>query len=117
MHFIFSDVCLPPQLIAIGGEHEDSNTGWIEGAAILISVVVVVIVTAANDYTKEKQFRGLQNQIENQHKYSIIRDGKIIEIPVADIVVGDLCQVKYGIFYELFKTKVEVGFYIFCLIV
>ena len=36
-------------------EHE---AGWIEGAAILISVVVVVLVTALNDYTKERQFRG-----------------------------------------------------------
>lgn len=36
-------------------EHE---TGWIEGAAILISVIVVVLVTATNDYTKERQFRG-----------------------------------------------------------
>uniref|UniRef100_A0AC35FP33 Cation-transporting P-type ATPase N-terminal domain-containing protein n=1 Tax=Panagrolaimus sp. PS1159 TaxID=55785 RepID=A0AC35FP33_9BILA len=37
--------------------HEDDNSGWIEGAAILISVVVVVLVTAINDYTKERQFR------------------------------------------------------------
>lgn len=36
-------------------EHE---AGWIEGVAILISVVVVVLVTALNDYTKERQFRG-----------------------------------------------------------
>lgn len=38
-------------------EHE---AGWIEGAAILISVVVVVLVTALNDYTKERQFRGFK---------------------------------------------------------
>ena len=31
-------------------EHE---AGWIEGVAILISVVVVVLVTALNDWTKE----------------------------------------------------------------
>ena len=37
---------------------EESDHGWIEGAAILISVIIVVLVTAFNDYTKEKQFRG-----------------------------------------------------------
>uniref|UniRef100_A0AC35GBH7 Cation-transporting P-type ATPase N-terminal domain-containing protein n=1 Tax=Panagrolaimus sp. PS1159 TaxID=55785 RepID=A0AC35GBH7_9BILA len=38
-------------------EFEQETTQWIEGAAILISVVVVVLVTALNDYTKERQFR------------------------------------------------------------
>ena len=37
---------------------EESDHGWIEGAAILVSVIIVVLVTAFNDYTKEKQFRG-----------------------------------------------------------
>lgn len=40
------------------GLEEESDHGWIEGAAILVSVIIVVLVTAFNDYTKEKQFRG-----------------------------------------------------------
>lgn len=76
-------------------EHEE-EAGWIEGAAILISVAVVVIVTAFNDYTKEKQFRGLQSRIEGEHKFSVIRNGEVIQINVGEIVVGDICQVKYG---------------------
>ena len=45
---------------APGGGHDEgeSEAGWIEGAAILVSVIIVVLVTAFNDYTKEKQFRG-----------------------------------------------------------
>lgn len=39
---------------------------------------------------------GLQNRIEGDHKFSVIRSGEVIEIPVTDIVVGDVCQVKYG---------------------
>ena len=34
-------------------------TGWIEGAAILLSVVTVVSVTATNDYQKAKKFAEL----------------------------------------------------------
>lgn len=64
--------------------------------AILVSVVIVVLVTAFNDYTKERQFRGLQNRIEHEHKFSVIRGGEVIQIPVSDLVVGDICQVKYG---------------------
>jgi hypothetical protein len=45
-----------------GGIHEDeSEAGWIEGAAILVSVIIVVLVTAFNDYTKERQFRGFHS--------------------------------------------------------
>uniref|UniRef100_H2Z407 Calcium-transporting ATPase n=1 Tax=Ciona savignyi TaxID=51511 RepID=H2Z407_CIOSA len=75
---------------------EEGAAGWIESAAILGSVLVVVLVTAINDYTKEKQFRGLQNKIEQEQKFATIRNGQIVEISVADIVVGDITQVKYG---------------------
>nr|CAB3224470.1 plasma membrane calcium-transporting ATPase 3 [Phallusia mammillata] len=89
-------VCLPANFQGTGGEAGEGAAGWIEGAAILISVIVVVLVTAGNDYTKEKQFRGLQNKIEQEQKFATIRDGQVLEIPVADIVVGDVTQVKYG---------------------
>nr|XP_027200064.1 plasma membrane calcium-transporting ATPase 2-like [Dermatophagoides pteronyssinus] len=79
-----------------GPLQEESEAGWIEGAAILVSVIIVVIVTAFNDYTKERQFRGLQNRIEHEHKFSVIRNGEVIQLLVSDLVVGDICQVKYG---------------------
>lgn len=37
----------------------DSEHGWVEGAAILAAVAVVALVTAVNDFEKEKQFRDL----------------------------------------------------------
>lgn len=74
-------------------EDDEAKHGWIEGLAILISVIVVVIVTAFNDYTKERQFRGLQNRIEGEHKFNVIRQGELRQISVGDIVVGDICQV------------------------
>ncbi|XP_050426565.1 plasma membrane calcium-transporting ATPase 2 isoform X2 [Adelges cooleyi] len=77
-------------------EDDEAKHGWIEGLAILISVIVVVIVTAFNDYTKERQFRGLQNRIEGEHKFNVIRNGELRQISVGDIVVGDIAQIKYG---------------------
>ncbi|XP_017781692.1 PREDICTED: plasma membrane calcium-transporting ATPase 2 isoform X3 [Nicrophorus vespilloides] len=79
-----------------GFEDDETSHGWIEGLAILISVIVVVLVTAFNDYTKERQFRGLQNRIEGEHRFSVIRQGEVKQISVSDIVVGDICQIKYG---------------------
>ncbi|KRT78573.1 hydrolase [Oryctes borbonicus] len=84
----------PPE--GSGDDEEDGSHGWIEGLAILISVIVVVLVTAFNDYTKERQFRGLQSRIEGEHKFSVIRQSEVKQIGVSDIVVGDICQIKYG---------------------
>ena len=44
-------------------EVDDHSTDWIEGFAILVAVIIVVFVTAFNDWSKEKQFRGLQVKI------------------------------------------------------
>uniref|UniRef100_G1U572 P-type Ca(2+) transporter n=1 Tax=Oryctolagus cuniculus TaxID=9986 RepID=G1U572_RABIT len=83
--------------IAQSAEDEgEAEAGWIEGAAILFSVIIVVLVTAFNDWSKEKQFRGLQSRIEQEQKSSVIRNSQLIQLPVADIVVGDIAQIKYG---------------------
>ncbi|XP_068459394.1 plasma membrane calcium-transporting ATPase 1-like isoform X2 [Clinocottus analis] len=78
------------------GEEEESDTGWIEGAAILLSVVCVVLVTAFNDWSKEKQFRGLQSRIEQEQKFTVVRGAQVIQILVTEIVGGDVAHVKYG---------------------
>ncbi|KAK3932602.1 Plasma membrane calcium-transporting ATPase 3 [Frankliniella fusca] len=80
----------------IGPEEDEGKHGWIEGLAILISVIVVVLVTAFNDYTKERQFQGLQSRIEGENKVNVIRQGELKQIPTGDIVVGEICQIKYG---------------------
>ncbi|XP_022597944.1 plasma membrane calcium-transporting ATPase 1-like isoform X1 [Seriola dumerili] len=83
--------------VAGGVEDEgEAQAGWIEGAAILFSVIIVVLVTAFNDWSKEKQFRGLQSRIEQEQKFTVIRKSQVIQIPVAEIVVGDIAQIKYG---------------------
>ncbi|CAM2710546.1 unnamed protein product [Rotaria socialis] len=85
----------PPQ--EDGNEKEDEpNLEWIEGVAILAAVLVVVFVTSFNDWRKERQFRGLQNKIEKDQQASVIRDNVIQQIPISELVVGDLCFIKYG---------------------
>ncbi|XP_062404017.1 plasma membrane calcium-transporting ATPase 4 [Sardina pilchardus] len=83
---------------AAGGVEDEgeADAGWIEGAAILLSVCVVVLVTAFNDWSKEKQFRGLQSRIEQEQRFTVVRGGQVIQILVADIIVGDIAQIKYG---------------------
>ena len=90
-----------------GSEDVQSHSNWIEGCAILIAVFVVVFVTAFNDWRKEKQFRGLQSKIEHEHKFSVLRDSDVIQIAVSDILIGDICLIKYGLFYILINIMTK----------
>lgn len=77
-------------------EEEEHSVDWIEGVAILVAVVIVVLVTAFNDWSKEKQFRGLQDRIEGEQTFSVIRSNATSQVQVGEIVVGDVILVKYG---------------------
>ncbi|XP_067322425.1 plasma membrane calcium-transporting ATPase 1-like [Anolis sagrei] len=77
-------------------EEEEGEADWIEGFAILLSVMCVVLVTAFNDWSKEKQFRGLQSRIESEQKFSVIRNGAMTQVLVTELVVGDIAHIKYG---------------------
>lgn len=82
-------------------DHPDEDSGeghadWIEGVAILLAVIIVVFVTAFNDWSKEKQFRGLQSRIEGEQTFSVIRNNSTSQVQVGEIVVGDVLLVKYG---------------------
>ena len=97
-----------------GGHDESENeAGWIEGVAILVAVIVVVLVTSFNDWRKERQFRGLQSKIEHEHKFATLRGSEVVQIPVGDIVVGDICQVKYGqLFFCLFSAVTGISSFV-----
>ena len=46
--------------LGVSVEEDNRELAWIDGAAILGAVVIVVVVAAGNDYSKERKFRALQ---------------------------------------------------------
>uniref|UniRef100_A0A1I8F1C2 Calcium-transporting ATPase n=1 Tax=Wuchereria bancrofti TaxID=6293 RepID=A0A1I8F1C2_WUCBA len=97
----------PPENSETGGhDANEREAGWIEGAAILLAVIVVVLVTALNDWSKEKQFRGLQAKIETEHKFSVIRNGEALDTVVTELVVGDLLPAD-GLLIQSNDLKVD----------
>ncbi len=77
------------------GIYEDPSTGYIEGVAILTAVLIVSVVTACNDYQKETQFREL-SKANDDVDVVVVRDGKVVQISVEDIVLGDIVQIEAG---------------------
>lgn len=66
------------------GLYDDPATGYVEGVAILLAVLVVSLVTAVNDDQKERQFRAL-SQANDDVDVVVIRDGgRAQQIPMAD---------------------------------
>lgn len=63
-----------------GSTASSDSLEWVEGVAILIAVIVVVFVTAFNDWRKEKQFRGLKDRIEADNHASVVRGGVIKQV-------------------------------------
>lgn len=76
-----------------------SKTGekvqWVEGVAIMIAIVIVVTVGAANDWQKERQFVKLNKKKEDR-TVKVVRSGKSREISVYNILVGDVVHLEPG---------------------
>ena len=68
---------------------------WVEGVAIMVAIIIVVIVGAANDYQKERQFVKL-NKKKDDRNVKVIRSGKSREISVHDVLVGDVLHLEPG---------------------
>ena len=81
------------------GQTPDPGQGpsldWVEGLAIEVAVVIVVIVTGLNDYRREKQFVALNAKKENR-QVKAIRSGKSVLISVFDVMVGDVLHLESG---------------------
>ena len=68
---------------------------WVEGLAIEIAVIIVVLVTGLNDYRREKQFVALNDKKEDR-QVKAIRSGKSVMISVFDVMVGDVLHLHSG---------------------
>lgn len=67
---------------------------WLEGAAILTSVVIVVLVTASIDYAKQFAFIRLTHSLNETNTKMVIRDGQQVSVTDDEIVVGDILSVN-----------------------
>ncbi|KAF2750149.1 calcium-translocating P-type ATPase [Sporormia fimetaria CBS 119925] len=71
------------------------SVDWIEGCAICVSIVVVVMVGAVNDYQKDRAFIRL-NAKKEARDVKVIRSGKSFSLSVYEILVGDVLHLEPG---------------------
>ncbi|KAI8878784.1 PMCA-type calcium-translocating P-type ATPase [Backusella circina FSU 941] len=68
---------------------------WVEGVAIIVAIVIVVLVGSVNDFQKERQFQKLNAKKEDR-LVKATRDSTTSLISVHDIQVGDLLHLEPG---------------------
>ena len=73
----------------------EPSVDWVEGVAIMVAVIIVVLVGAANDYQKERQFVKLNRRKEDR-SVNVIRSGRSREVSVYDLLVGDVIHLEPG---------------------
>ncbi|KAK6581273.1 hypothetical protein PZA11_005964 [Diplocarpon coronariae] len=83
-------------------DHPDEEEGeggakvdWVEGVAIIVAIVIVVVVGSMNDWQKERAFVKL-NAKKDDREVKVIRSGKSIVINVHDVLVGDVLHLEPG---------------------
>ncbi|KAB8228250.1 E1-E2 ATPase-domain-containing protein [Aspergillus alliaceus] len=82
---------------ALATKHSARNppVEWVEGVSIIVAIIVIVIVGAANDYQKQIKFQRL-NKKKLDRKVTVIRSGHFREVPISDVFVGDVVHVEPG---------------------
>lgn len=81
-----------------GVEHEPGSgmpLNWVEGCAICVAIVIVVMVGSLNDYQKERAFVKLNKKKEDR-EVTVVRSGKSVRISVHDVLVGDILHLEPG---------------------
>ncbi|KAI6352228.1 hypothetical protein MCOR25_009479 [Pyricularia grisea] len=81
-----------------GGEHPPGSplpVDWVEGVAIVVAVVIVVVVGGLMDWQKERAFVRL-NKKKDDREIKVIRSGRAQVINVEELLVGDVIQLEPG---------------------
>ncbi|XP_010505940.1 PREDICTED: calcium-transporting ATPase 4, plasma membrane-type-like [Camelina sativa] len=81
--------------IGVGVATEGFPQGMYDGTGILLSILLVVMVTAISDYKQSLQFRDLDRE-KKKIIVQVTRDGNRQEISIHDLVVGDVVHLSIG---------------------
>ncbi|CAN6362195.1 unnamed protein product [Urochloa humidicola] len=79
----------------VGLASEGFPKGMYDGLGIILSILLVVMVTAVSDYRQSLQFKELDNE-KKKIFIHVTRDGCRQKISIYDLVVGDIVHLSIG---------------------
>ncbi|KAJ7554708.1 hypothetical protein O6H91_05G005800 [Diphasiastrum complanatum] len=87
-------ICAAISLL-LGISTEGWKDGWSDGGGITVSILIVVLVTAASDYRQSLQFQALEREKEKVFT-DVLRNRRRQKICIDDLVVGDIISLSTG---------------------
>ncbi|KAF7032990.1 hypothetical protein CFC21_044118 [Triticum aestivum] len=81
--------------VVIGIATEGWPGGMYDGLGIMLTISLVVTITAASDYKQSLQFRDLDRE-KKKIEIQVTRDGFRQKVSIYDIVVGDIVHLSIG---------------------
>ncbi|KAG9133742.1 hypothetical protein Leryth_018444 [Lithospermum erythrorhizon] len=81
--------------IGVGLATEGWPKGMYDGLGIILSILLVVFVTAVSDYKQSLQFKDLDKE-KKKISMQVTRDGTRQKISIYDLVVGDTVHLSIG---------------------
>ncbi|XP_043725076.1 calcium-transporting ATPase 4, plasma membrane-type-like [Telopea speciosissima] len=81
--------------VGVGLATEGWPKGIYDGLGIIISIFLVVMVTAISDYKQSLQFKDLDKE-KKKINVQVTRDGSRQKVSIYDLVVGDIVHLSIG---------------------
>ncbi|XP_052172651.1 calcium-transporting ATPase 4, plasma membrane-type-like isoform X2 [Diospyros lotus] len=81
--------------VGVGLATEGWPKGTYDGLGIILSILLVVIVTAVSDYKQSLQFKELDTE-KKKITVQVTRDGYRQNVSIYDVVVGDIVHLSMG---------------------
>lgn len=81
--------------LAVGLATEGWPKGIYDGLGIILSILLVVLVTASSDYNQSRKFMELDREKQKVYVH-VTRDRKTKKVLIHDLVVGDILHLSIG---------------------
>lgn len=81
--------------LVMGGLALIGHGDWLEVIGIVFSVGLVTVISAKTEMASDSEYRKLKEGVKKE-TCKVYRDGKVLEIEIDDVVVGDLVLLQSG---------------------
>ncbi|KAJ3275348.1 Calcium-transporting ATPase 10, plasma membrane-type [Terramyces sp. JEL0728] len=76
---------------------EKDELALIDGGAIIVAIIIVVLIGSISDYRKQGQFRALNDFGKSLSVVKVVRGGETVQVAIDRIVVGDVVVIETGV--------------------
>lgn len=80
---------------SVSSKEKNSNIEWVDGVTVVVAILVIVFASAATDWQKNHKFEKL-NERKSQRDVTVLRSGRVQQISVYDVMVGDVMHIEAG---------------------